>query len=145
MQNIELLKSLTQTTYDSVQGYTDAAQKADAGALKTALEQRRDKRSQTLSMMNRALIDNGGEAVTSTSASRKAHAAWTGLTDAISSGDKAVVERIEEGEDHLKSEFKDALDDDARTEPELRRVIEKAYTEIQEGERFTDMLEKKYA
>ncbi len=145
MTNIELLKDLTQTTRDSVDGYTKAAQKADKPALKSALERRRDMRSQTLSTLNRALIDNGEDAITSESVSRKAHELFTSITDAFSKGDDAVVTRIEEGEDYIAGQFRDALEDNAQMKPEIRSVIERAYKDILEGERFTDMLKQQYA
>lgn len=145
MNNTNLLKELTQLTYDSVQGYSEAADKADAGSLKSALENRRDSRAQVLSTMNRALIDNGEEAVTSSSMKRQAHELFTNITDTFANGDDAVVSRIEEGEDYITEQFKDALEDDAKMDPGIRSVIETAYRDIKEGERFTDMLKKQYA
>ncbi|MGB3470061.1 MAG: PA2169 family four-helix-bundle protein [Erythrobacter sp.] len=145
MNNIELLKDLTQTTRDSVDGYRKAAEKAEKPALKRALEQRRDNRAQTLSEMNRALINRGEDPVTDESMSRQAHEVFTSITDAFSNDDSAVVSRVEEGEDYIAGKFRDALEDDAKTDPEIRTVIEKAYKDIREGERFTDMLEQQYA
>jgi len=145
MTNIEMLKDLTQTTRDSVDGYRKAAEKAESPALKSALERRRDSRAQTLSSLNRALIDNGEEAVTSESMSRQAHELFTSITDAFSQGDSAVVERIEEGEDYIAGKFKDALEDDAKMAPEFRIVVAAAYKDIREGERFTDMLTEQHA
>ncbi len=145
MNNIEILKDLTQITRDSVDGYSKAADKADTPALKSALERRRDMRAQTLSTLNRALIDHGQEAVTSQSVSRQAHELWSRITDAFSRGDDAVVARVEEGEDYIAGKFRDALEDDARLDVNVRSVIEKAYKDIRDGERFTDMLKQQYA
>ena len=55
-----------------------------------------------------------------------------------------MISRVEEGEDYIAGQFKDALEDD-QMEASLRMTLEKAYREISEGERFTDMLEEQYA
>ena len=52
---------------------------------------------------------------------------------------------MEEGEDYIAGKFRDALEDDARMDVNIRSVIEKAYKDIRDGERFTDMLKQQYA
>lgn len=145
MTDVKTLKSLTQTTFDSAQGYRTAIDKADAPALRSALQRRLTEREQTLAKLNTALTNQGEKPIDSGSMSGKAHQLFTGIADAFDSGDEAAVERVEEGEDYIAGKFRDALKDDiAQTDP-VRPVIEDAYREIREGERFTDMLEKQYS
>ena len=144
MTNISTLKDLTQTTYDSVEGYRKAAEKAEKPSFKRAFERRRDLRAQTLEQLNNALQANDEQPITSTSVSASAHQTWQSISDAFSTGDDAVISRVEEGEDYIAGQFKDALEDD-QMEASLRMTLEKAYREISEGERFTDMLEEQYA
>ena len=139
----DTLKSLTETTYDSVEGYRKAAEKADSPALKTALNQRREKREQTLTTLNAELTRQGTDSVTSGTAQGAAHRLWADITDMFERGDEAAAERVEEGEDHLLGQFKDALDSQDLA-PGEREIVQQCYAEISEGERFGDMIEKQY-
>tara|TARA_B100000678_G_C18161221_1_gene483113 strand:- start:555 stop:983 length:429 start_codon:yes stop_codon:yes gene_type:complete len=136
----DTLRNLTETTYDSVEGYRKAAEKADSPALKTALNQRREKREQTLTTLNAELTRQGSEPVTSGTAQGAAHRLWVDITDMFERGDEAAAERVEEGEDHLAGEFKDALDGQD-LDPAERDIVQRCYVEISEGERFGDMIE----
>ncbi|MEM7687673.1 MAG: PA2169 family four-helix-bundle protein [Pseudomonadota bacterium] len=145
MNTIELLKDLTQTTYDSVEGYRKAAEQVDKAAFKRAFERRRDTRRQTLERLNSALQAQGEEPITSASISSQAHQYFLTLSDAVINDDKAVISRIEEGEGYIADEFRDALKKNEDMETSVRLVIEQAYREISEGERFAEMLEENYA
>ena len=138
-----VLKTLTDTTYDSVDGYRKAAEKAKSPQLKQALEQRAEKREQTLSKLNAELQRQGGELVTKGTATGGLHRIWTDISDLFENGDEAAAERVEEGEDYLQGKFKEALDDDD-LDAQSRPVIEQCYAEISEGERFGDMIAKQY-
>lgn len=144
MQNINTLKSLTQTTYDSVEGYRKAIDKAESPALKSALERRLNSREQTLSKLNSALESNGEQRITSTSVAGSAHQTFMSIADAFENGNEAAVERVEEGEDYIAGEFRDALNDN-EWDASVRTVVQQAAQEVFEGERFSDMLEKQYA
>ncbi|MHA7818793.1 MAG: PA2169 family four-helix-bundle protein [Erythrobacter sp.] len=144
MQNIDTLKSLTQTTYDSVEGYRKAVDKAESTALKRALERRLNSREQTLATLNSLLATNGEDRIATTSMSASAHQTFMTIADAFENGDEAAVERVEEGEDYIAGQFRDALNDN-KLESSVRTVIEQAAQEVCEGERFSDMLEEQYA
>lgn len=139
----DTLRNLTQTTYDSVEGYRKAAEKADSPALKKALNERLQKRAETLATLNAELTRLGAEPVNSGTPQGAAHRLWVDITDAFSNGDEAAAERVEEGEDHLAGQFKDALDGQD-LDPAEREVVQRCYAEIREGERFGDMIEKQY-
>ena len=137
------LKSLVDTTFDSVEGYRKAAEKADSAQLKQALGQRGQQREQTLANMNAQLQQQGEELVTKGTMTGEAHQMWASITDMFESGDEAAAERVEEGEDYLKGKFESALDSDD-LEPQERSVVQQCYAEICEGEQFGDMIEKQY-
>ncbi len=145
MTNIELMKELTQTTYDSVEGYRMAAEKSETPGLTRAFERRRDQRAQTLEQLNTALRSNGEQPITSTSITGKSHQYFLTLTDAFANGDKAVIARVEEGEDYIASQFDKALKNDLGDNAPIRMVVEKAFRDIREGERFSDMLNEQFA
>lgn len=138
-----LLKTLTDTTYDSIEGYRKAAEKADSPALKQALNERLQKREHTLSQLNAELQRNGEDLVTKGTMTGEMHQMWLGITNAFESGDKAAAERVEEGEDYLRSKFEAALDSDD-IDAQERAVIQQCYAEICEAERFADCLEDQY-
>ncbi|AWW74379.1 hypothetical protein CD351_08065 [Erythrobacter sp. KY5] len=144
MTNISTLKSLTQTTFDSVEGYRKAVDKADSPALKDALNRRLTSREQTLSKLNSALESNGEERITSSSMTASTHQTFMSIADSFENGNEAAVERVEEGEDYIAGQFRDALEDDD-LDASFRSLIQQTYQEISEGERFSDMLEKQYA
>ena len=138
-----VLKSLTDTAFDSIEGYRKAAEKADSPQLKQALQQRAQQREQTVQQMNAEIQRQGGELVTKGTMTGEAHQLWMSITDAFENGDEAASERVEEGEDYLKGKFESALEDDD-LDPQSRSVIQQCYAEICEGERFGDMIEKQF-
>ncbi len=134
-------KSLTDTTFDSVEGYKNAAEKANCQQLKQALNQRCQQREQTLSQMNSQLRQQGDELVTKGTASGEAHQLWASITSAFQDDDKAAAKRVEEGEDYIAKKFSEALESD-QLEAQERTVVQQCYDEICQGERFGDMIEQ---
>lgn len=144
MNNIEILKSLTQTTFDSVEGYRTAAEKTETSALRYAFERRLDSRRKTLEMLNEALANNGEERITSASMTGKAHQTFLSIAAALTDSDEAAIARVEEGEDYLAGQFKDALENDDLDAP-MKSFLTQASRDVMAGERFSDMLENQYA
>jgi uncharacterized protein (TIGR02284 family) len=136
-------KSLTDTTFDSVEGYRKAAEKADSPQLKQALNQRLQQREQTLRQMNAELERQGDELVTKGTMAGEAHQMFASISDMFESGDEAAAERVEEGEDYIKNKFQEAIESN-QLEAQERAVVERCYNEICEGEQFGDMIEKQY-
>ena len=136
-------KSLVDTTWDSVEGYRKAAEKADSSGLKQALNQRASRREQTLQQMNSELQRQGDELVTKGTMTGELHQMWLGISDLFERGDEAASERVEEGEDYIKGKFESALNDDDLAAEE-RSVVQQCYAEICEGEKFADMIENQY-
>ncbi|WP_395396000.1 PA2169 family four-helix-bundle protein (plasmid) [Novosphingobium sp. BL-8A] len=46
--------------------------------------------------------------------------------------DKAIIQEVERGEDHIKAKFEDALRDN-ELEPSSRSAVEKAFVSVREG------------
>lgn len=134
-------KSLTDTTFDSVEGYRQAAEKADSPQLTQALQQRCQQREQTLQQMNAQLQQQGDELVTKGTMAGEAHQLWASISSAFQDDDKAAAKRVEEGEDYLAKKFNEALESD-QLEAQERAVVQQCYDEICQGERFGDMIEQ---
>ncbi|MWV29319.1 ferritin-like domain-containing protein [Aurantiacibacter rhizosphaerae] len=138
-----VLKTLTDTAFDSVEGYRKAAEKANSPQLKQALNRRLEQREQTVGKLNAEISRQGGELITKGTVTGAAHRTWMSIADAFENGDEAAAERVEEGEDYLKGKFESALEDDD-LDPQSRAVIQQCYAEISEGERFGDMIDKQF-
>lgn len=138
------LKTLTDTAFDSVEGYRKAAEKADNPQLKQALQQRCQQRQQTVAQLNAEIQRQGDELVTEGTATGEAHQMWMSITSAFENNDEAAAQRVEEGEDYLKNKFEEALKDDD-LDPQSRQVVQQCYDEICQGERFGDMIEKQFS
>ncbi|KZY54929.1 hypothetical protein A3736_12665 [Erythrobacter sp. HI0063] len=138
-----VFKSLADTTFDSVEGYRKAHEKAKSAQLKQALQQRLEKRQQTLGVLNAQLERQGDELVTKGTATGGLHRLWVDITDLFENGDEAAAERVEEGEDYIKDKFEKALEGDDLEAGE-RAIVQQCLAEISEGERFGDMIEKQY-
>ncbi|MXP09196.1 PA2169 family four-helix-bundle protein [Pseudoblastomonas halimionae] len=132
-------KSLTDTTFDSVEGYRKAAEKADSAQLQQALQQRRQQREQTLQQMNAELQRQGDQLVTEGTMTGEAHQLWASITTAFENNDEAAAQRVEEGEDYIAKKFSEALESD-QLEAQERAVVQQCYDEICQGERFGDVI-----
>lgn len=139
----KVLKTLTDTVYDSVEGYRKASEKADSPALKSALQDRLQQREKTLATMNAELQRHGEDLVTKGTVTGELHQMWMSIADLFERGDEAAAERVEEGEDYLKSKFEAALDNDS-LEPGERSVIQECYNEVCAGEAFGDQIARQY-
>ena len=138
-----VFKSLTDTTFDSVEGYRQAVDKADNPQLKQALGQRLQQRERTLQQMNAELERQGDELVTKGTVTGEVHQMWASITSLFEDDDESTAERVEEGEDYIKGKFESALESDD-LDPQSRAVVQQCYAEICEGEQFGDMIEKQY-
>lgn len=139
----KVLKTLTDTVYDSVEGYRKASEKAESPQLKTALNDRLQQREKTLQTLNAELQRHGEELVTKGTVTGELHQMWMSIADLFERGDEAAAERVEEGEDYLKSKFETALDADGLDAGE-RAVIQQCYDEVCQGEAFGDQIAQRY-
>lgn len=138
-----ILKTLAETSFDSVAGYRKAAEMANSPQLMGILTQQAQKRQSTLDALNQELVRVGRDAVTSGTTAGGLHRLWADITSLFEKGDEAAAERAEEGEDYLLKKFEAALKDQD-IDPAARAVIEQAYLEVKEGERLTDQLAHQY-
>lgn len=137
------LETLIDTVYDSVEGYRKAAEKAETPALREILLQRAERRQQTLDRLNEELVRHGGSLVTQGTATGALHRMWLTITDMFESGDKAAINRVEEGEDYLAEKLEAAMAMD-NMDAQCRTVISSALAEVREGERLADALERQF-
>lgn len=141
--DVKTLQTLTDTAIDSAMGYEKAAERATAAGLSRQLSEQAAKRRSTIDMLNAEIVRLGGEPRSEGSTSGAAHRAWVSLADAVGDSNENAAKRVEEGEDYICGKFKEAIED-GKLSPAPLEVVRKAYTEIKEGERLTDALEKAF-
>lgn len=135
------LETLIDTVYDSIEGYKQAGEAANSQAVKSAFATQAERRRATLDMLNDELVRLGGDLVTHGTLAGGLHRVWLKITELFASGDKAAIERVQEGEDYLVGKFETALES-TDLAPQTRAVIERGLTEIRQGERLGDQLER---
>jgi uncharacterized protein (TIGR02284 family) len=127
---VDVLNGLIKTTLDSVGGYREAAENADRSQFKSMFSQRATKRRELASALQQQVRALGGKPEDDQGVVGKAHNKFVGLKAALSGNDdKAVIDEVERGEDHIRDKFKDALEDDDLPAA-ARDAVSRAYTSI---------------
>jgi len=127
------LNDLIATTLDSVDGYRKAAEKADSGRYGEMFRQFADDREGAVRMLQAQVRAYGEEPEDDGTVLAAAHRAFLSLKDAMTgSNDKAIIDEVERGEDHIKAKYERALQDTA-LDGDARRVIEQAYASVRRG------------
>jgi uncharacterized protein (TIGR02284 family) len=131
--DISVINGLTTTTLDSMKGYEDAAKDAENTQFAALFADFARDRGTAVTALQTEARRLGGEPETGGSFLAAAHRTFLDLKQAFSSNnDKAIVNEIERGEDHIKAKFEDAMQD-ASLSPESLAVIRDAYTLVRVG------------
>lgn len=134
-----VLETLIDTVYDSLSGYHNASDAADSQAVKSAFANQIERRQSTLDMLNQELVRQGGELVTKGTMAGGLHQVWLKVTELFQSGDRAAIDRVQEGEDYLAGKFETALEE-TDLDSQTRAIIQRALTEIRQGEQLAEQL-----
>ncbi|RVT90443.1 PA2169 family four-helix-bundle protein [Sphingomonas crocodyli] len=130
--DIAVLNSLIATTIDSVNGYTEAAENSESrfSALFTS---RAGERQQVAARLQQQVAALGGAPEDGGTLLAGAHRAFLKLKAAVTGqNEKAIIDEVEAGEDHIKAKFEDAVRDSGLS-PSVRTAIEEAYSSVKEG------------
>lgn len=131
--DIKTLNNLIETTLDSADGYAEAAKDARSEPLVSLFRERADERRQVASTLQQRVRMLGGDPADNGTMAASAHRMFVNLRTSLTSNDnKAVVDEVERGEDHLKSKFEHAMNDkDISADTEA--VIADMYTSVRNG------------
>lgn len=131
--DIKTLKNLIETTLDSADGYAEAAKDADNAQLKTLFVSRSTERRGAATKLQQAVRSLGGEPEDEGTLLASAHRMFVNLRTSVTSNDnKAVVDEVERGEDHIKAKFEHALKD-SDVSPATISLIADVYTSVKSG------------
>lgn len=131
--DIQTLNSLIATTIDSIDGYSESAEAADSSRFAEMFRQRANERRAALTRLQAEVGRLGGNPEGDGTALAAAHRGFLHLKAAVTGrDDKAIINEVERGEDHIKAKYEAVLED-TDLSPETRQVIQEAYTSVKEG------------
>lgn len=127
------LNDLIATTFDSVDGYTEAAKNSENERFVTLFKARAAERQVVITTLRDEVTRLGGMPDDDGTMLGRAHRMFLNLKSSVTGrDDKAIVAEVEQGEDHIKHRFESAIDD-AEVSPQVNLVIREAFTSIKQG------------
>ena len=127
------LNSLIKTTIDSINGYQESAQAVESDQFRQLFLELAQDRQQALPQLQAEVARLGGNPEDDGSVLAAAHRTFVDLKSAITGrDDKAVINEVERGEDHIKEKFEAALNE-AGLSAETRQVVSQAYESVRRG------------
>lgn len=131
--DISVLNSLIATTLDSVDGYTEAAGDIENPRYGSVFSDRARERREVVSDLQAEVRRLGGDPEDDGTVLAGAHRMFLDLKAKVTGqDDKAIIDEVERGEDHIKAKFDDALSDEDLS-PEVRAAVLKANQSVQAG------------
>lgn len=131
--DIRTLNGLIATTIDSVDGYRTSAEAIDNPRFADLFTQRASERSSVAEQLRAEVRRLGGNPEDDGTLLAAGHRMFVNLKGVVATrDDKAIVNEVERGEDHIKAKFDAALaDNDLATE--TRSLIQTAYGSVRAG------------
>lgn len=131
--DIRTLNGLIATTLDSVDGYNAAAGETESGRFGEIFRARAAERRAVVTALQAEVSRIGGTPEDDGTILAGAHRVFLNLKAAITGhDDKAVVNEVESGEDHIKAKYEAALADNDIS-ASVKAAIQTAYTSVREG------------
>lgn len=131
--DISTLNSLIETTIDSVDGYQESANATDDMRLKDMFETFASDRRQVVEQLRARVTALGGNPEDDGTILAAAHRRFVDLKAMVTGrDDKAIVNEVERGEDHIKAKFENAMKDE-EISSDTRAIISKAYESVRRG------------
>jgi uncharacterized protein (TIGR02284 family) len=131
--DIATLNSLIATTIDSINGYRESADAVDSQKLRDLFNTLAQDRQQILPRLQAQVGKLGGDPEGDGTALAAAHRGLVDLKSAITGrDDKAVINEVERGEDHIKHKYETALQE-GDLSSETRDVINAAFESVRRG------------
>jgi len=127
------LNSLIATTIDSINGYRESADAVDSQRFRDLFNRLAEDRQQALPLLQAEVARLGGNPEDDGTALAAAHRGFVDLKAAIAGrDDKAVIDEVERGEDHIKHKYESALQEKDLSS-ETREVINRAFESVRRG------------
>lgn len=140
-KNAEILNDVTKTLIDSYKGYNEACEKADDSfALRNEFRQRASERQQLVNEFQQQVRSYGEQPETDGGIAGTMHRGWMNFTSAFQDDEKAALESVDSGEEHLAESIEGKLKEDG-LDTNTRQLLQKAHASAKAGERWADRME----
>lgn len=126
-----VLNSLIETAKDGETGFRHAAEHAKDSSLKSIFLRYSSQRATYASELQSLAGTLGGKPAESGHVAGALHRGWMTIKDAVSKGDKALVDEAETGEDVAMKAYQDAIGKNLPSN--VLSVVEKQYSGVQEA------------
>jgi uncharacterized protein (TIGR02284 family) len=131
--DISTLNSLIATTIDSIDGYAESAKDIESTRFGKIFTQRAAERREVVTKLKAEVTRLGGKAEDDGTLLAAAHRRFVDLKSIVTGqDDKAIIDEVERGEDHIKEKFEAAIAD-TELSGAARNVIQQAYTSVRQG------------
>lgn len=131
--DVHVLNRLIKTTLDSRKGFIDAAEDAENTHFAAFFQDFAERRAQAAATLRYEVRRIGGEPIDEGSLAGAAHRTFMSLKEMfVSRDDRAIVEEVERGEDHIKSRFEEAFSDD-KLSANARAVVVEEFRSVEAG------------
>lgn len=131
--DISVMNGLITTTLDSMEGFEDAAEDAKSTRFAAMFADFARDRRQLVTSLQKGVLELGGKPEDDASLLGTAHRRIMNLKQLLTGrNDKAIIEEVERGEDHIKAKFEDALND-ARLQSATLALIREGFTSVKAG------------
>jgi uncharacterized protein (TIGR02284 family) len=131
--DISTLNGLIATTLDSVDGYETSAADIQDASIASMFTARANERRAVVSRLQAEVSRLGGNPEDDGTILAGAHRMFVNLKSIVTGQDnKAIVNEVERGEDHIKAKYEEALND-TQLSPESRTAIQAAWQSVREG------------
>ena len=130
---ISILNGLIGTAIDSVNGYQESADSVSNPQFRELFQELARDRQQIVPQLQAEVARLGGNPEDDGTVLAAAHRVFVDLKSAVTGkDDKAVINEVERGEDHIKAKFESALGDTDLPQ-ETRTAVSQAYESVRRG------------
>jgi uncharacterized protein (TIGR02284 family) len=127
------LNDLIATTFDSVDGYRGAGKNSQGDRFVAMFNARAVERQAVIATLRGEVTRLGGKPEEDGTLLGGAHRMFLNLKSVVTGRDeKAIINEVEQGEDHIKAKFEDAMDD-TELSPAVMHMIRDCYASIKQG------------
>jgi uncharacterized protein (TIGR02284 family) len=138
--NVDVLNDVTKTLIDSQKGYQKVCDIADENhGLRAKFSSLAAERNELISAFQARVREYGAEPETSGGVGGTLHRAWSDFTSLFESDEKAALEAVDDGEDHLGDTIEKKLKSDGLDAATIE-LLQRARASARYGENFADSL-----
>lgn len=132
-KDVATLNWLIETTIDSIDGYRESAAVTKDMRLRSMFETLSSDRHEIVEDMRARVTALGGEPEDDGTILAVAHRKFVDLKSMMTGrDDKAIIDEVERGEDHIKSKFESAIADEDISS-ETRAIIMRSFESVRRG------------